>query len=202
MLLDQPSRPSTVAHVDQIATATTATLVRPTTRTDVTTTTDDQTPSATPRAPRLLDARELAAWRGMLRTHVLLSRELEAELLRDHGLQLSAYEVLMHLSDAPGGRLRLAELAELAILSRSGLTRLIDRLEREGHVIRERCESDARGFFAVLTAAGRSRVTAARADYLEAVRDRFLSLLSAEEQEQLGAIWTRVLAELGPGLAP
>jgi DNA-binding MarR family transcriptional regulator len=202
MLLDQPSRLSTVAHVDQIATATTATLVGPTTRTDVTTTTDDQTPSATPRAPRLLDARELAAWRGMLRTHVLLSRELEAELLRDHGLQLSAYEVLMHLSDAPGGRLRLAELAELAILSRSGLTRLIDRLEREGHVIRERCESDARGFFAVLTAAGRSRVTAARADYLEAVRDRFLSLLSAEEQEQLGAIWTRVLAELGPGLAP
>jgi DNA-binding MarR family transcriptional regulator len=202
MLLDQPSRLSTVAHVDQIATATTATLVRPTTRTDVTTTTDDQTPSATPRAPRLLDARELAAWRGMLRAHVLLSRELEAELLRDHGLQLSAYEVLMHLSDAPGGRLRLAELAELAILSRSGLTRLIDRLEREGHVIRERCESDARGFFAVLTAAGRSRVTAARADYLESVRDRFLSLLSAEEQEQLGAIWTRVLAELGPGLAP
>ncbi|MDX8153469.1 MarR family transcriptional regulator [Patulibacter brassicae] len=168
----------------------------------MTATTDDQTPSATPRAPRLLDARELAAWRGMLRTHVLLSRELEAELLRDHGLQLSAYEVLMHLSDAPGGRLRLAELAELAILSRSGLTRLIDRLEREGHVIRERCESDARGFFAVLTAAGRSRVTAARADYLEAVRDRFLSLLSAEEQEQLGAIWTRVLAELGPGLVP
>ncbi len=169
----------------------------------MTTTTDDQTPSAAAsRAPRLLDARELAAWRGMLRAHVLLSRELEAELLRDHGLQLSAYEVLMHLSDAPGGRLRLAELAELAILSRSGLTRLIDRLEREGHVVRERCESDARGFFAVLTAEGRSRVTAARADYLDAVRDRFLSLVTAEEQDQLGAIWTRVLAAIDPGLRP
>lgn len=154
------------------------------------------------RAPRLLEPRELAAWRGMLRAHVLLSRELEAELVRGHGMQLSAYEVLMHLSDAPDGRLRLAELAELAILSRSGLTRLIDRLEREGHVVRERCESDARGFYAVLTAEGRARVTAARADYLEAVRRRFLDRLSAEEQERLGDVWRRVLAAIDPDLRP
>jgi len=167
-----------------------------------TTETETATPDGASDGPRLLDPRELAAWRGMLRTHVLLERRAEADLLRDHGLQLSSYEVLMHLADAPDGRLRLSELADLAILSRSGLTRLIDRLEREGRVDRERCPDDARGFFAVITEQGRREVTAARRDYLDGVRERFLDLLSAEEQEQLGAIWARVLRSLGPGLRP
>lgn len=161
-----------------------------------------ETAAATDTAPRLLDRRELAAWRGLVRTQVLLAREFEGELVRDHGLQLTAYEVLMHLVDAQDGRLRLSDLATLAVLSRSGLTRLIDRLEREGLVVRERCPSDARGYFAVITEKGREQVTAARKDYLDNVRAHFLDLVSDEEQEQLGAIWTRILQALEPGLKP
>lgn len=151
---------------------------------------------------RLLDARELASWRGMLRSYVLLQRELEQGLEQRHGLQHSTYEVLMHLSDAPDGRMRLSDLAKLAVLSRSGLTRLIDRLEKDGQVVRERCATDARGYFAVLTAEGRERVDAARGEYLEEVRSRFHDLMSPEEQEVLGAVWTRILERLEPGLKP
>lgn len=160
---------------------------------------------ATPRTDpevRLLDDRELAAWRGMLRSYVLLQRELEQSLEQRHGLQNSTYEVLMHLSDAPDGRMRLSDLAKLAVLSRSGLTRLIDRLEKDGQVVRERCATDARGYFAVLTPEGRDRVTAARGEYLDEVRSRFHDLMTSEEQELLGGVWTRVLDRLEPGLKP
>jgi DNA-binding MarR family transcriptional regulator len=150
----------------------------------------------------LLNRQELAAWRGMLRSYTLLQRELESRLEARDGLQNSSYEVLMHLSDAPDGRMRLSDLAELAILSRSGLTRLIDRLEREGQVERERCPDDARGYFAVLTDEGRERVEAARAAYLQDVRSLFLERMSSEERDVLGAVWARVLAELEPGLEP
>jgi DNA-binding MarR family transcriptional regulator len=151
---------------------------------------------------RLLDERELASWRGMLRSYVLLQRELEQGLEQRHGLQHSTYEVLMHLSDAPDGRMRLSDLAALAVLSRSGLTRLIDRLEKDGQVVRERCATDARGYFAVLTAEGRERVTAARGEYLEEVRARFHDLMTPEEQEVLGDVWARVLEKLEPGMKP
>jgi DNA-binding MarR family transcriptional regulator len=152
--------------------------------------------------PRLLNDRELAAWRGLLRTYTLVQRDLEAGLERRHGLQNSTYEVLMLLSDAPDGRMRLSDLASLAILSRSGLTRLIDRLERDGQVVRERCETDARGYFAVLTEEGRARVTAARSAYLEDVRERFLDVMTPEEQELLGDVWGRVIDRLEPGAQP
>ncbi len=152
--------------------------------------------------PELLNRQELAAWRGMLRTYTLLQRELEQRLEARDGLQNSSYEVLMHLSDAPDGRMRLSDLAELAILSRSGLTRLIDRLEREGQVERERCPEDARGYYAVLTAEGRARVDAARGAYLSDVRALFLERLTAEERDVLGTVWGRLLSELEPGLEP
>ncbi|MFA4929309.1 MAG: MarR family transcriptional regulator [Patulibacter sp.] len=152
--------------------------------------------------PELLNRQELAAWRGMLRTYTLLQRELETRLEARDGLQNSSYEVLMHLSDAPEGRMRLSDLAALAILSRSGLTRLIDRLEREGHVERERCPEDARGYFAVLTDEGRARVDAARGEYLQDVRTLFLEQMTSEERDVLGSVWARVLAELEPGLEP
>lgn len=138
----------------------------------------------------------------MLRVNTLLERALEEPLSRDHGLQTSTYEVLMHLSDAPDGRLRLSDLAREAVLSRSGLTRLVDRLERDGLVHRERCESDARGYFAVLTDEGRAKIDGARGAYLDDVRERFLSRLTVEEQELLGDVWTRVLDGLEPGLRP
>ena len=80
----------------------------------------------------LLDEEELAAWRGMLRAHSQLVRTLDAELAREHDLPLSSYEVLLFLNDSDDGRMRMSELADSVLLSRSGLTRLVDRLERQG----------------------------------------------------------------------
>jgi DNA-binding MarR family transcriptional regulator len=151
---------------------------------------------APPRAERL-DDRELRAWRGMLRTHATLTKALDAELEAAHGLPLSSYEVLLHLGDADGRRMRMSDLADSVILSRSGLTRLVDRMEREGLIERQSCPSDARGSFATLTAAGRRKLTAARATHLAGVRSMFLDHFTPEEQEVLGAAWERVL----PGVA-
>src|ERR1700758_1479042 len=89
-----------------------------------------------------LDERELRAWRGMLRVHASLTKALDAQLEAAHGLPLSSYEVLMYLADAPEEKMRMSELANSVILSRSGLTRLVDRLEREGLLERQSCPSD------------------------------------------------------------
>jgi DNA-binding MarR family transcriptional regulator len=140
----------------------------------------------------LLDEEELAAWRGMLRAHAELTKELDAELAREHNLPLSSYEVLLYLADAPAGRMRMAELAESVLLSRSGLTRLVDRLEREGLLKRERCESDARGYFAEITPKGRRLFDQARRTHLEGVRARFLSRFSRDELRALGALWQKL----------
>jgi DNA-binding MarR family transcriptional regulator len=140
-----------------------------------------------------LDARELRAWRGLLRVYAQLSKALDAQLLAAHGLPLTSYEVLMYLSDAQNGRMRMNELADSVLLSRSGLTRLVDRLEREGYLERCSCAHDARGAFAVLTPAGREKVEAARATHLAGVRELFLSHFSDDELDVLGDAWARVL---------
>ncbi|TML09200.1 MAG: MarR family transcriptional regulator [Actinobacteria bacterium] len=131
-----------------------------------------------------LDTRELRAWRGLLRVHAQLSKALDAQLIAAHGLPLSSYEVLMYLFD---------ELADSVLLSRSGLTRLVDRLEREGYLERCSCAHDARGAFAVLTPAGREKVEAARATHLAGVRELFLSHFSEDELDVLGDAMDRVL---------
>ena len=105
-------------------------------------------------AGQRLDQLELGAWRGFLRTHAALSRELDAELTAAHGLPLSAYEVLLFLADSPDGQMRMSDLADSVLLSRSGLTRLVDRLERDGLVQRRACPGDARGMNAVITDPG------------------------------------------------
>jgi DNA-binding MarR family transcriptional regulator len=140
----------------------------------------------------LLDEEELAAWRGMLRAHAGLTKELDAELAREHNLPLSSYEVLLYLADAPDGRMRMAELADSVLLSRSGLTRLVDRLEREGLLKRERCESDARGYFAEITPKGRRLFDAARRTHLDGVRALFLSRFSRDELRAMGALWQKL----------
>ena len=142
-----------------------------------------------------LDTRELRAWRGLLRVHAQLSKALDAQLLAEQELPLSSYEVLMYLSDADGGRMRMNELAASVLLSRSGLTRLVDRLEREGYLERCSCAHDARGAFAVLTPAGREKVEAARATHLAGVRELFLSKFSSDELDVLGDAWERVLRD-------
>lgn len=143
-------------------------------------------------SPRL-DERELRAWRGLLRVHAKLAKTLEAQLETEHALPLSSYEVLMFLSDAEGRRMRMCDLADSVILSRSGLTRLVDRLERDGFLHRESCADDARGAFAVLSDEGYAKVSAARATHLAGVRDMFLGWLSESEQDLLGDIWDRIL---------
>ena len=128
----------------------------------------------------------------MLRAHAELVRELDAELARAHDMPLSSYEVLLFLNDSDQGRMRMSELAESALLSRSGLTRLVDRLERQGLLRRERCESDARGWFAEITPAGRRAFAAARKTHLAGVRRLFLERFSRDELRTLGGLWTKL----------
>ena len=128
----------------------------------------------------------------MLRAHSELTRALDAQLAREHKLPLSSYEVLLFLADAPDGRMRMSELAESVLLSRSGLTRLVDRLEREGLLKRERCESDARGLFAEITPEGRRLFDDARRTHLDGVRALFLDRFSRDELRTLGALWRKL----------
>jgi DNA-binding MarR family transcriptional regulator len=148
--------------------------------------------SVTSTTPVLLDAEELAAWRGLLRTHSALTKALDAELVRAHGLPLSSYEVLLFLADSPEGQMRMSELADGVLLSRSGLTRLVDRMQREGLLRRERCEDDARGWFASITPKGRELFTRARKTHLDGVRERFLSHFTRDELRSLAALWERI----------
>jgi DNA-binding MarR family transcriptional regulator len=154
------------------------------------------TQKASPRGAALApDA--LAAWRGFLRLHSALTKQLDAELVAEHGLSLSSYEVLLFLADSPGGQLRMSYLADSVLLSRSGLTRLVDRLEREGLVRRESCPSDLRGFNALITPEGRKLFTAARRTHLSGVRRLFLDRFDGEELRELARYWERVQ----PGVA-
>jgi DNA-binding MarR family transcriptional regulator len=148
--------------------------------------------STRPLAKELSPA-ELGAWRGFLRVHSTLVKALDAELQSAHGLPLSSYEVLITLRTAPGRRLRMAELADRVILSRSGMTRLVDRLAREGLLEREPCDSDARGYFAVLTRAGEQLLATARRTHLDGVRERFVDHFTPEELATLARLWDRLI---------
>jgi DNA-binding MarR family transcriptional regulator len=148
-----------------------------------------------------LDDRELRAWRGLLRVHASLSKALDQQLEREHGLPLTSYEVLLYLAEAEEQKMRMCDLASSVILSRSGLTRLVDRLEREGLLVRESCASDARGAFAKLTRAGHEKLAAARVTHLASVRHLFLDRLSPAELDVLGEVWTRVLPAVGAAAA-
>ncbi len=147
---------------------------------------------------RPLDATELRAWRGLLRAHALLVKRLDAELEATHGLPLTSYEVLLHLSHADTGKMRMCDVAESVLLSRSGLTRLVDRLERDGYVERVSCPDDARGAYARLTDAGRAKVEAAATTHLEGIRAHFLAHFSPTELSLLAEAWERVAPPAGP----
>ena len=135
---------------------------------------------------------ELRAWRGLLRAHACLRKRIDAELDRMHGLPMISYEVLHHLEEASGERMRMCDLAEQAQLSRSGLTRLVDRLERDGLLERCSCSHDARGAYACLTPVGRSRLQEARETHRAALRAAFFSRFSEEELSLLADMWDRI----------
>ena len=142
---------------------------------------------------RALSECELRAWRGLVRAHACLAKRLDAELEREHGLPLTSYEVLSNLDGAERGRMRMCDLADLAQMSRSGLTRLVDRLERERLIERCSCEHDARGAYACLTDGGRERLAAARGTHRAVVREHFLSRFSEAELAALARLWDRVI---------
>ena len=124
----------------------------------------------------------MRSWHALIRSHARIVRILEAELDAEHGLSLPGYEVLAHLSEAPGERLRMSDLATCAVLTPSGLTRLVDKLAREGLVRRDRCGEDGRVVYAVLTSAGRRRLTAAYPTHLRGVREHFVDRLAPEQR--------------------
>jgi DNA-binding MarR family transcriptional regulator len=134
----------------------------------------------------------MAVWRLFLRAHSRLTRRLEADLITEHALPLASYDVLLTLLEAPNRRLRMTELADRVLLSRSGMTRLVDRLEREGLVMREACANDARGMFTVLTEQGYQRLRKATRSHLRGIDEYAMSKLSPDELEAFG----KVLAKL------
>lgn len=136
-------------------------------------------------SPRPLDAREMAAFHALIRAHARVVRMLEAELEAEQGLTLPAYEVLAHLSEAPQRRRRMTELASFAFLTPSGLTRLVDKLVRDGLVERQRCGTDARVVYAALTDAGFDRLVAAYPMHLRGVREHFVDLLTPAQLDAI-----------------
>jgi DNA-binding MarR family transcriptional regulator len=139
-----------------------------------------------------LNEDQLAAWRAFIGAHAAVLTILERELEAEHGMSLAVYDVLAQLSEAPEGRLRMSELADAVVVSRSGLTRLVDRMEQAGHVRRESCPSDRRGAFAVITPAGRAALRRAWPVHARGVRDHFAGQLTHEEARTLAAALTRV----------
>jgi DNA-binding MarR family transcriptional regulator len=127
----------------------------------------------------------------MLKVHARVTTQLDAQMHAEHGLSVSAYEVLMFLLDAPQHRLRMSDIADRVLLSRSGCTRLVDRLVEFGYVVRSAADSDGRGLFAQLTEEGIEKATAARVTHHEGVRRFFLGRLTATDQIVLGDIWSR-----------
>ncbi len=144
---------------------------------------------------RWLSEAEQASWRAVLRGTRLLERALD-DALREVGLQLSEYEILSMLSEAPGARLRMSELAVFVVQSRSRLTHTAKRLEERGWVTREQCAEDRRGVRLRLTDAGLAAVTDFARVHVRSVRDDFVDILSPEQFRAMGQAMARVSAHL------
>jgi DNA-binding MarR family transcriptional regulator len=137
-------------------------------------------------------ASALDAWIRLIRGHASATRELSTQLEAEHGLTINAYEALLHLYRAEDGRMRRVDLAQKLILTASGVTRLLDGLERAGLVERASCASDRRVTYAVLTPAGRERLETASGSHIDSVRAFFEELYSEEELAQLAGLLGRL----------
>jgi len=135
------------------------------------------------------------AWAGFLRTHARLTAQLDEELRDRHRLSLSEYDVLVQVSLAAGSALRMSDLAHAVMLSPSGLTRLVDRLERSGLLTRRRAGDDARATLASITEAGLERLAEATPTHLDGVRRLFLDAVGATGTRHLARAWGAVLGE-------
>ena len=145
-----------------------------------------------------IDDPGLLAWRTFLTAHATLIRRLDAELEEREALALSDFDVLAQLHFA-GGTLRMRDLADSVLLSRSGMTRRVDRLEAAGFVSRAACETDRRGSMASLTDAGRERLERALPVHVQGISDHFLGHLAPDE---LATLRTTLAKLLPPDLRP
>src|SRR5262245_27363393 len=153
------------------------------------------TPSAERTSAR--DPR-IATWRRFLMAHAHRERLLDEELRAEHDLSLAEYDALLQLAEAPGRRLRMHRLADQVLLSRSGVTRLIDRLVRDGSVERDPCVTDARGAEAVLTPAGPARLRTGSATHLRGISDHFVDAIASDDLESVDRAMRDVLATIEP----
>jgi DNA-binding MarR family transcriptional regulator len=145
---------------------------------------------------RWLSDDEQRAWRAFLAGSQLLMHQLGRELQHEHGLTHNDYEILVNLSEAPGRRMRMSDLAERCLLSKSRLSHQITRMEQAGLVTRETCPSDRRGSFAVLTDEGMRRLEKAAPDHVESVRRHFIDRLSGDELTTLHEVMHRTAEPL------
>jgi DNA-binding MarR family transcriptional regulator len=143
--------------------------------------------------PDAFSPTEFAAWRGMLRVHATVTRELERRLAEAGGLSLSDYALLITLVGAPGRRLSMSELARRMLLHPSRITRVVGRLEQEGLVARQADESDARSVQAVLTSKGLEQVRVAQITHHAAVRELYLARLTEAERHTLGGLLEKAM---------
>jgi DNA-binding MarR family transcriptional regulator len=133
-------------------------------------------------------------WRGFLTGHAAVIRRIERDLAAAGAIPLTWYDVLIELYEAPGRRMRLHELADAVVLSRSGLTRLIDRLEQAGLLTREMARTDRRGAFAVLTEAGVAAMKQAWPIYAQGIADSFARHITESESVIMASAFERIVA--------
>ena len=146
-----------------------------------------------------LDGAALGAWRSYLRSHASILRLLDAELAAEHGMTARDYEVLLYLSQAPDRRLPMSALAESTMLTRSGITRLVDGLVAAGLIQRASCPNDARVSYAQLTDLGYEKLREAACTHVASIRRLFLEHFSPEEIDQLATLLGRLPGAQGGG---
>src|SRR5690349_11159248 len=156
------------------------------------------TPRADGAEPRWLDADEQKAWRAWLYSTQLLQERLNAELQHDTGISHPYYEILVQLSETPGRMLRMSELADRCLSSRSRLSHAVSRLEERGWIRRQVCEEDGRGQLAVLTDEGFAALEAAAPIHVESVRRHLFDQLTPEQVQQMRALGETLLRHLDP----
>lgn len=147
---------------------------------------------------RRIPPEKLEAWRSLLEVHSALMRRLEDELNEEIGLPLTWFDVLYQLAQAPEGQLRMQELAQRLLISRSGFTRMSDRMEAAGLVERKPCPTDRRGIFVVLTDEGRRILQAATPVHLRGIGEHFADHLDGPTARSLSTALDNVIAVLRP----
>ncbi len=141
------------------------------------------------------------AWRIFLNAHALITKRVDAALLEAGCISYDTYDVLITLSEAPGHRLRMSELADATFFSNSGISRRVGRLEKEGYLRREGCESDGRVFYAILTEDGKAALHRAWPVYEKVIEEDFAKAMSAPEATELSRILKRVVTTLDGAFA-